>query len=65
MAVQFPAEVQSVRFRQRWHGVSRDGEGEDANGCKCGFLLCDKRKAFLPLFFIVYENCIENAVKLC
>ena len=28
MAVQFPAEVQSVRFRQRWHGVSRDGEGE-------------------------------------
>ena len=36
-----------------------------ANGCKCGFLLCDKRKVFLPLFFIVYENCIENAVKLC
>ena len=36
MAVQFPAEVQSVRFRQslslweRWHGASRDGEGEDA-----------------------------------
>ena len=28
MAVQFPAEVQSVRCRQRWHGVSRDGEGE-------------------------------------
>ena len=31
MAVQFPAEVQSVRFRQRWHGVSRDGEGEHAD----------------------------------
>ena len=34
MAVQFPAEMQSVRFRQslplwgRWHGASRDGEGE-------------------------------------
>ena len=34
MAVQFPAEVQSVRFRQRWHGVSRDGEGEDVYGGK-------------------------------
>ena len=38
MAVQFPAEVQSVRFRQslslweRWHGASRDGEGEAADG---------------------------------
>ena len=37
MAVQFPAEVQSVRFRQslslweRWHGASRDGEGEHAD----------------------------------
>ena len=31
MAVQFPAEVQSVRFRQRWHDVSRDGEGEHAD----------------------------------
>ena len=36
MAVQFPAELQSVRFRQslslweRWHGASRDGEGEVA-----------------------------------
>ena len=36
MAVQFPAELQSVRFRQslslweRWHGASRDGEGEHA-----------------------------------
>ena len=36
MAVQFPAELQSVRFRQslslweRWHGASRDGEGEPA-----------------------------------
>ena len=34
MAVQFPAKVQSIRSRQslslweRWHGVSRDGEGE-------------------------------------
>ena len=34
MAVQFPAKVQSIRARQslslweRWHGVSRDGEGE-------------------------------------
>ena len=37
MAVWFPVELQSVRFRQslslweRWHGVSRDGEGEDAD----------------------------------
>ena len=36
MAVQFPTELQSVRFRQslslweRWHGASRDGEGEVA-----------------------------------
>ena len=36
MAVQFPAKVQSIRSRQslslweRWHGVSRDGEGEPA-----------------------------------
>ncbi len=34
MAVQFPAKVQSIRSRQslslweRWHGASRDGEGE-------------------------------------
>ena len=37
MAVHFPVQVQSFRFRQslslweRWHGVSRDGEGEAAN----------------------------------
>ena len=36
MAVHFPVQVQSFRFRQslslweRWHGVSRDGEGEPA-----------------------------------
>ena len=42
MAVQFPAELQSVRFRQslslweRWHGASRDGEGEVAiRNCSC------------------------------
>ena len=39
MAVQFPAEVQSVRFRQRWHGVSRDGEGEDACEGQAVFVL--------------------------
>ena len=38
ITVQFPIQVQSVRFRQslslweRWHGASRDGEGEDAYG---------------------------------
>ena len=37
MAAKLPAHMQSVRFRQslslweRCHGVSRDGEGEDAN----------------------------------
>ena len=36
MAVSFPVELQSVRFRQslslweRWHCVSNDGEGEPA-----------------------------------
>ena len=36
MAVHFPVQVQSFRFRQslslweRWHGVSRDGEGKPA-----------------------------------
>ena len=44
---------------------SKDGEGEDANVYKCSFLLCDKRKAFLSLFFVVYENCIESTGKLC
>ena len=37
MAEKFPVKVQSLRLRQslslweRWHGVSRDGEGEDAD----------------------------------
>ena len=36
MAEKFPVKLQSVSFRQslslweRWHGASRDGEGEDA-----------------------------------
>ena len=40
MAEKFPVKVQSLRLRQslslweRWHGVSRDGEGEDVYGGK-------------------------------
>ena len=46
MAVQFPAEVQSVRFRQRWHGVSRDGEGEHTDHSA----VLSQNKIIIPLF---------------
>ena len=58
-AVLLPLPLGEVDLR------SKDGEGEGANVCKCRFLLCDKRKAFRALFWIVYEYCIESTGKIC
>ena len=55
MAVQFPAELQSVRFRQslslweRWHGASRDGEGEVASPQRRASAGSRRCKCRLPL----------------
>ena len=61
MAVEFPVELQSVRFRQslslweRWHCVSNDGEGEDAAGREHPFRL-------LPLVAATFPKGTASAV---